>query len=112
MPRILKSCAEYGLPEPVFEEFGDCIKVTMFRKQANKRTSEQANKRTSEQADKQTSRYKNIIKQFLEEHKETTTAELAEILKLSKVRVRAIIADIDEIEAVGKTNTRKYRLKQ
>jgi len=48
----------------------------------------------------------------LEEHKETTTAELAEILKLSKVRVRAIIADIDEIEAVGKTNTRKYRLKQ
>ena len=112
VPRILKSCAEYGLPEPVFEEFGDCIKVTMFRKQANKRTSEQANKRTSEQADKQTSRYKNIIKQFLEEHKETTTAELAEILKLSKVRVRAIIADIDEIEAVGKTNTRKYRLKQ
>ena len=112
VPRILKSCAEYGLPEPVFEEFGDCIKVTMFRKQANKRRSEQANKRTSEQADKQTSRYKNIIKQFLEEHKETTTAELAEILKLSKVRVRAIIADIDEIEAVGKTNTRKYRLKQ
>ena len=97
-------CAEYGLPEPVFEEFGDCIKVTMFRKQANKRTSEQA--------DKQTNIYESIIKQFLEEHKEATTAELAEILKLSKVRVRAIIADIDEIEAVGKTNTRKYRLKQ
>ena len=24
--------AEYGLPEPLFEEFGDGIKVTMFRK--------------------------------------------------------------------------------
>lgn len=104
VPRILKSCAEYGLPEPVFEEFGDCIKVTMFRKQANKQTSEQA--------DKQTNIYESIIKQFLEEHKEATTAELAKILKLSKVRVRAIIADIEEIEAVGKTNTRKYRLKQ
>ena len=34
-------CAEYGLPEPVFEEFGDCIKVTMFRKQANKRINRQ-----------------------------------------------------------------------
>ena len=24
--------AEYGLPEPLFEEFGDAVKVTMFRK--------------------------------------------------------------------------------
>lgn len=27
--------AEYGLPEPLFEEFGDGIKVTMFRKEQN-----------------------------------------------------------------------------
>ena len=32
IPRLYSRCAEYGLPEPLFEEFGDGIKVTMFRK--------------------------------------------------------------------------------
>ena len=32
LPRIMNRCKEYGLPEPLFEEFGDGFKVTMFRK--------------------------------------------------------------------------------
>lgn len=32
IPRLYNRSAEYGLPEPIFEEFGDGIKVTMFRK--------------------------------------------------------------------------------
>ncbi len=32
IPRIINRCKEYGLPEPLFEEFGDGFKVTMFRK--------------------------------------------------------------------------------
>lgn len=32
IPRLYNRSAEYGLPEPLFEEFGDGIKVTMFRK--------------------------------------------------------------------------------
>lgn len=32
IPRLYNKSAEYGLPEPLFEEFGDGIKVTMFRK--------------------------------------------------------------------------------
>lgn len=35
IPRLYNRCAEYGLPEPLFEEFGDGIKVTMFRKVSN-----------------------------------------------------------------------------
>ena len=35
IPRLYNRCAEYGLPEPLFEEFGDEIKVTMFRKVQN-----------------------------------------------------------------------------
>lgn len=35
IPRLYNRCAEYGLPEPLFEEFGDGIKVTMFRKVQN-----------------------------------------------------------------------------
>lgn len=31
LPRLFASCAEMGLPEPKFEEFGDGIKVTIYR---------------------------------------------------------------------------------
>ena len=32
IPRIIKRCDEYNLPVPLFEEFGDGFKVTLFRK--------------------------------------------------------------------------------
>lgn len=35
IPRLYNRCAEYGLQEPLFQEFGDGIKVTMFRKVSN-----------------------------------------------------------------------------
>lgn len=31
IPRMIKECREYGLREPVFEELGDSIRVTIFR---------------------------------------------------------------------------------
>ncbi len=31
IPRIIDKCAEYGLPEPSFEELGDGFRVTIFR---------------------------------------------------------------------------------
>ncbi|MCM1468262.1 MAG: putative DNA binding domain-containing protein [Alistipes sp.] len=35
LPRIINKCKSYGLPEPLFEEFGDGFKVTIFRKVSN-----------------------------------------------------------------------------
>lgn len=35
LPRIINRCKEYGLPAPLFEEFGDGFKVTLFRKVSN-----------------------------------------------------------------------------
>ena len=35
IPRILSRCSEYGLPEPIFEEFGNNFKVTMLKKIGN-----------------------------------------------------------------------------
>ena len=34
IPRIISKCAEYGLKEPLFEEFGNGFKVTIFRKES------------------------------------------------------------------------------
>ena len=42
---------------------------------------------------------------------EATTAEIAARLGLSPARTRAILTQIKEIEAVGATNARRYRLK-
>ena len=35
LPRIISKCAEYGLREPIFEEFGNGFKVTIYRKVSN-----------------------------------------------------------------------------
>ena len=35
LPRIINRCKEYGLPDPLFEEFGDGFKVTIFSKVSN-----------------------------------------------------------------------------
>lgn len=48
---------------------------------------------------------------YMAETGEATTAEIAARLGLSPARTRAILAKIDEIEAVGTTNARRYRLK-
>lgn len=48
---------------------------------------------------------------YMEKAGETTTAKIAAMLGLSHARTRAILAKIDEIEAVGATNARRYRLK-
>ena len=48
---------------------------------------------------------------YMAETGEATTAEIAARLGLSPARTRAILANMEEIEAVGATNTRRYRLK-
>ena len=53
-----------------------------------------------------------LIMSYMEKAGETTTAEIAAMLGLSPARTRAILAKIDEIEAVGATNARRYRLKK
>ena len=121
IPRVITSCKQYGLQEPVFEEFGDGIKATVYRLQANSRTSEQSNKRTSEQADNQankqirnqTSENQDKIKEYLETVNDASSAEIAEVIGLSQSRTRAILsAMVDEVETIGSTSNRRYRKKK
>ena len=80
--------------------------------QANKRTSGQANKRTDKQADKKKNEHEYAIRAILEENGDCTSGEIASKLSLSQQRVRAILAKMEGIETVGRTNTRRYRLKE
>ena len=120
IPRIIKSCKQYGLQEPVFEEFGDGIKVTVYRlntaeavEQANKRTSEQADKQANSQTRNKTSETRDKIKEFLETVNDASSAEIAEAIGLSQSRTRAILSEMaDEIETTGSTSNRRYRKKK
>ena len=69
IPRVITSCKQYGLQEPVFEEFGDGIKATVYRLQANSRTSEQADNQANKQIRNQTSETQDKIKQKLDKLK-------------------------------------------
>ncbi len=120
IPRIIKSCKQYGLQEPVFEEFGDGIKVTVYRlntaeavEQANKRTSEQADNQANSQTRNKTSETRDKIKEFLETVNDASSAEIAEAIGLSQSRTRAILSEMaDEIETTGSTSNRRYRKKK
>ena len=120
IPRIIKSCKQYGLQEPVFEEFGDGIKVTVYRlntaeavEQANKRTVEQADNHANSQTRNKTSETRDKIKEFLETVNDASSAEIAEAIGLSQSRTRAILSEMaDEIETTGSTSNRRYRKKK
>ncbi len=66
LPRIINRCKEYGLPEPLFEEFGDGFKVTIFRKVSN------ASKKVSNGSKKVSNDFKRYIS-LLEEAGVTET---------------------------------------
>ena len=116
IPRLIAACDQYGLQEPTFEEFGDGIKVTVYRtqtdKQKNKRTSEQANKRTNEQANNRTRNHKEKILEYLGSVEDASSSEIANVLGLSPARIRVILSEMDEeVESIGATNKRRYRKK-
>ena len=57
IPRIIKSCKQYGLQEPVFEEFGDGIKATVYRLQAAKASNKRQKQATSGKYKRQSQDY-------------------------------------------------------
>ena len=61
LPRIINKCKEYGLLDPVFEEFGDGFKVSIFRKVSNenKKVSNE-NKKVSNAFEKYMSLFRKV----------------------------------------------------
>ncbi len=63
LPRIINKCKEYGLSDPLFEEFGDGFKVTIFRKVSSKDenvgTSDEKTSNASEKVSNDTEKVSN-----------------------------------------------------
>ena len=123
IPRIIKSCKQYGLQEPVFEEFGDGIKATVYRLQATKTSDKRQEQATSDknkrQAEKisgkdKTAENKELIVTYITAQGSAKTSEIAEHIGLSQPRVRAILSELIAegiLEAEGESRARYYKMR-
>lgn len=65
LPRIINRCKEYGLPEPLFEEFGNGFKVTIFRKVSNEsKKVSNAPKKVSNESEKVSNGFEKYLPLF------------------------------------------------
>jgi len=111
--RLITACKQYGLQEPTFEEFGDGIKVTIYRTQADKQISRKADKQADKQINKRTSEHINAIERYLDSVEDASAKDIADAIGLSPARTRAILSEMsNRIEVIGITNGRRYRKRQ
>ncbi len=53
-----------------------------------------------------------MIHEYLSKYGESKTNSIAEHIGLSASRTRAILASMDDVESIGMTTNRRYKLKQ
>ena len=117
IPRIMSECEQYGLKEPIWEEFADGIKLTIFRRSSDKKQAikasdkKQAIKTSARKQAIKTSEHKEQIIIYLKEHGESRASEIASAIGLSNDRTRVILLSMIEVVAEGNNKNRTYRLK-
>ena len=96
IPRILRECNEYGLPEPAFIDFDGDFRVNMYRQLPEKDWSHTDDTKVL-----------NLIR----ENPSITQAELKEKLQVSIVTVKRLMADLQKrglIERQGSSRKGKW----
>lgn len=96
-----------GWFEPVIEEQFDpdrmILTLEFKKKQAKKTNDKKQAKKTVENMDK--------IRKYLQENGESKASDISEYLGLSPARTRVIMAEMEDVEAVGGNSNRTYRIK-
>ena len=115
VPNIFNIWEDQGWMEPVIEEQFDpdrtLLILTFDKKQAKKTSDKKQAKKTSDKRQaKKTVENMKKIRLYLSENGECKTSDIAEYIDLSLPRTRAILKEMDDIEAIGANMNRKYRL--
>ena len=116
VPNIYKVWEAEGWIEPAIEEQFDPDRVTLtlaFRKKQAKKTSDkkQAKKTSDKKQAKKTVENMDKIRKYLQKNGESKASDISEYIGLSSSRARAIIAEMEDVEAMGGNSNRTYRLK-
>ena len=109
IPRILRECSEYGLPEPEFIDFDGDFRVNMYRQLPEKDWSHTDDTKhdTNDTISENDTKVLNLIK----ENPSITQAELREKLQVSIVTVKRLMADLQKrglIERQGSSRKGKW----
>lgn len=106
VPNIFNIWEDEGWVEPVIEEQfnpGRTILTLEFKKKQAKKTSDKKQaKKTLENMEK--------IRKYLHEHGESKTNDIADFIKLSPARTRAMLAEMEDVKASGGNSNRRYML--
>ena len=120
LPRIISRCREYGLPAPLFEEFGDGFKAILFRrerklvnqvKESDYKHDTQADTQHDTQHDTQVGiqhdtqdTSKDVLSRIAElirQDNKITTKDIAQELGVSVSTVKRRIKSIPNISYIG-----------
>lgn len=117
VPNIFNVWNDEGFVEPVIEERFDpdrtILSLTFEKKQATKTSDKNKRQKTSDKKQaKKTIENIEKIKNYLEEHGEAKTADIANNIGLSSSRTRALLNVMDEVEPLGGNMNRTYCLKK
>lgn len=109
IPRILRECSEYGLPEPEFIDFDGDFRVNMYRQLPEKDWSHTDDTKhdTNDTISENDTKVLNLIR----ENPSITQAELREKLQVSIVTVKRLMADLQKrglIEQQGSSRKGKW----
>lgn len=109
IPRILRECSEYGLPEPEFIDFDGDFRVNMYRQLPEKDWSHTDDTKhdTNDTISENDTKVLNLIR----ENPSITQAELREKLQVSIVTVKRLMADLQKrglIERQGSSRKGKW----
>lgn len=112
IPRIIRECNEYGLPEPEFIDFDGDFRVNMYRQIPEKDWSHtddtnDTKRDTNDTISENDTKVLNLIR----ENPSITQAELKEKLQVSIVTVKRLMADLQKrgvIERQGSSRKGKW----
>lgn len=113
IPRILRECSEYGLPEPEFIDFDGDFRVNMYRQLPEKDWSHTDDTKHDTKHDTNDTISENDTKvlNLIRENPSITQAELREKLQVSIVTVKRLMADLQKrglIERQGSSRKGKW----
>lgn len=108
VPLIFNTWEDQGWNEPLIEERFDpdrtILSLDFSPKQAKKNGRRKQAKKTDDNIKK--------ILLYLEKNGEAKTKDISACLGLSSSRTRALLSEMENIEALGTNTNRRYRLKE
>ncbi len=106
-----------GWEEPTIEESFDPDRTSLVlrftKKQAIKMSDKkQAIKASDKKQANKTIKNKEKIRIYLQKHEIARTSDIAKLLNLSVARARAVLSEMEEVEALGTNRARVYQLRK